>query len=274
MTTACKVVYLVSGNPIPETHQKEVQGMNILLSIDDTDNRESIGSGRLLEILAGELTTSGLIRACSNIVRHQLFVHDDVPYTSHNSAMSLSAEVAERNFHPCINYAREFIRKCSAPGSDPGLCVYAPNGAEGAQEILDFGKKAKRALLSRQEAYALAEKTGAHLSEHGGTGDGVIGALAAIGLRMGGSDGRFRGWLSPGRAGQVVTAGDLCLLPGVEGVVGPGGLMVPTGTQVRVADERLKTIFFNGRQLVPVIPLRGDGGPAWTTLSRHESKAY
>ena len=44
------------------------------------------------------------------------------------------------------------------------------------------------------DAYLLAEQfPELSLSEHGGTGDGVIGALAGVGLRLSGSDGRIKG---------------------------------------------------------------------------------
>jgi hypothetical protein len=59
--------------------------MTLLIAIDDTDNAESIGTGRLSRMLAEELTKQGMIRQTS-VTRHQLLVHPDIPYTSHNSS--------------------------------------------------------------------------------------------------------------------------------------------------------------------------------------------
>ena len=42
-------------------------------------------------------------------------------------------------------------------------------------------------------ASELAERNHVHLSEHGGSGQGVVGALAAVGLRLAGQDGRVKG---------------------------------------------------------------------------------
>lgn len=56
-------------------------------------------------------------------------------------------------------------------------------------------------------------------TEHGGTGGGIIGALAVIGLRLHGSDGRFRGWHHLGNAGVITTPADLCSHPFVEAVL-------------------------------------------------------
>ena len=57
--------------------------------------------------------------------------------------------------------------------------------------MIQFGRDAKERILTREQALELAGRHGAHLE--GVTGDhmGVIGALAAIGLRRGGHDGRF-----------------------------------------------------------------------------------
>ncbi len=61
--------------------------MKTIISIDDTDNEHSPGSGQLADDLAQELILYRLVTEASDISRHQLFVHDLVPYTSHNSAM-------------------------------------------------------------------------------------------------------------------------------------------------------------------------------------------
>ncbi len=65
-------------------------------------------------------------------------------------------------------------------------------------------------LLTKQEAYMLANTTGVHLSENGGTGDGIVGALAGTGLRLDGNDGRFRGWLEFGNTGVITNPKFLC----------------------------------------------------------------
>ncbi|MDK2890060.1 MAG: hypothetical protein PWR21_692, partial [Methanoculleus sp.] len=57
--------------------------MTIYLGIDDTDTRESRGTGRLARMIATELARSYTV---TGVTRHQLFVHPAVPYTSHNSS--------------------------------------------------------------------------------------------------------------------------------------------------------------------------------------------
>ena len=66
--------------------------MKILISIDDTDDIDSRGTGDVAELMAQGLTDSGLAE-CGRVTRHQLLVHPDIAYTSHNSAMCFPAEV-------------------------------------------------------------------------------------------------------------------------------------------------------------------------------------
>lgn len=61
--------------------------------------------------------------SCEGISRHQLFVHPDVSYTSHNSAMCFPAEINEQYLQDLIAHSAEFLVQNGADGSDPGLCV-------------------------------------------------------------------------------------------------------------------------------------------------------
>lgn len=58
--------------------------MQMLVSIDDTDNLESRGTGEIASLLAKLLEEREWGKA-QVITRHQLLVHPDIPYTSHNS---------------------------------------------------------------------------------------------------------------------------------------------------------------------------------------------
>ena len=251
--------------------------MNIYLCIDDTDNLESPGSGELAEILAKRLQNLGLVSKCSDITRHQLFVHKDIPYTSHNSSMCFSAEIDGNNLDDITQFATNFLTTASAPGSDPGLCIAANNAkreASDRQTLIDFGLKAKRYVLTKQEAYFIAQKTCVHLSEHGGTGDGVVGALAGLGLRLYGNDGRIRGWLNLGKAGQITTAKDLCIHPSVDDVVDDKGMVLPEDSKICLAEEKIKTVFLNHRRVIPVIRSIDPTLQAWTTLTKSEVKCF
>ena len=166
----------------------------VRVCIDDTGNIGSMGTGDLAEILAKTVEERGIAK-CSGITRHKLFVHSEIPYTSQNSSMCFVAELAETKLGNLIRYASEFVQLASAAGSDPGLCVAAFDKIPEPAKLMAFGLKAKYQVVAKMEAYSLAKAQGIHLSEHGGTGQGVIGALAGAGLRLIGNDGLFKGKL-------------------------------------------------------------------------------
>jgi hypothetical protein len=248
--------------------------VHIYLSIDDTDNLESPGSGQLSEFMVKELQDLGLTSQCSNISRHQLFVHETIPYTSHNSSMCFSAVINDNNLSDVIQFTKEFLEKSSAQGSDPGLCIAVDGESLDRKVLIDFGLKAKQTVVTKQEAYSLAKKTGVHLSEHGGTGDGIVGALAGVGLRLHGSDGRFRGWLSLGKAGQITSREFLCSHPSIDAVVDEEGNILPDDSRITLAEDKIKTVFLNHHQVLPVTRTCKIDGPAWTTLTKSEIKRF
>lgn len=248
--------------------------MQIYLSVDDTDNQTSIGSGQLAENLTEELIHKGLVQSCSNITRHQLYFHDDIPYTSHNSSMCFTASCSSRSLPELVEFSARYLKEHSAPGSDPGLCIAEDCNTLDRDALIHFGEQAKSTILNKEKAYLLARKTKVHLSEHGGTGDGVVGALAGIGLRIQGNDGRFRGWFDMGSAGEITTAAQLCEHPFVTDVIDENGKSVAPKSPIRITDEKIKTILHNHIQVIPVSRHEEPNGSEWTTLSRQEVKKY
>ena len=61
----------------------------ILVGIDDTDNLDSRGTGRLARDIAAELEGEFKVLA---VTRHQLLVDPRIPYTSHNSSAAIHLE--------------------------------------------------------------------------------------------------------------------------------------------------------------------------------------
>ena len=157
----------------------------ILIGIDDTDIIGTPGTNQLARIIVKRL---GENARDSIISRHQLFFDPRVPYTSHNGSASIQLPhaLADETQH-LIGMIREAMLGWFVPGSDPGLCV--TTGA--TREIQEFSLRCKREVVSQDEARAIAARAGCHLEGLGGTEQGVIGALAAVGLISGGDDGRI-----------------------------------------------------------------------------------
>lgn len=185
----------------------------VICCVDDTDDLTGdTSTGYLAERIADGVAAIGG-QVVLGITRHQLLLADDVPYTSHNSSMCFAALLPVGGAEDLRRRAVKMVARHRAATSDPGLCIADLPARElddrmrrEVDRLGAFGSKAKVELCTKEEAYALAEgMPWLTLTEHGGTGDGVIGALAGVGLRLGGSDGRFRGrW---DLAGLLASAG-------------------------------------------------------------------
>jgi hypothetical protein len=160
-----------------------------LIGIDDTDNLETRGTGHCVRQLADWLRENHLGQP-KGITRHQLLVHPQIPYTSHNSSACLAVE-AERA-SDVWDASREFLIKTSARGSDVGLCMGVWENIQ--EEVSSFGRRAKTEVLTMPEAQQTASRSAIRCEGLTGTGGGIIGALAGVGLHRGGNDGRFL-WL-------------------------------------------------------------------------------
>lgn len=248
--------------------------MRLYICIDDTDNLESRGTGKLAALLIDELLRRHWGRALP-ITRHQLFVHPDIAYTSHNSSMCFGFDTDQDLIPGIIELGAEFLERESAPGSDPGLCVAAVPRMTHVNEVIAFGCRAKEEVLSKAEAYELAHLTGIHLSEHGGTGIGVIGSLAGVGLRMGGNDGRFRGKIEIEPAWTTITVASLIERTHVDEVRTLDGLRLPD-RELILLGETVKPVLLNGRcvQLVYPTEKTGPREPRWQTCTKSQVKMF
>ena len=191
--------------------------MTLYIALDDTDTRESRGTGRLARAIASELQAAGY--HLSGVSRHQLLVHPDIPYTSHNSCAVIHVENGA-DAGSFFDRVRELMLADFIPGSDPGLAVAIHQDV--APEVTGFGLEAKISIRTQDEAHALARKSGIRLAGLGGTNGGVIGALAGIGLAASGNDGRFilfrnlRDFTGDIRAEDLLAAG-VALISTIDG---------------------------------------------------------
>jgi hypothetical protein len=233
------------------------------------------GTGWLVQGLCEQIETLGWGR-CSAISRHQLFVHEDIPFTSHNSSMCFEIALENKPMEPVIDFMADYLETCSQKGSDPGLCVAKLDSRLARKELIAFGKMAKQAVTSKAVAYDLARQAGIHLSEHGGTGDGVVGAVAGVGLRLSGNDGRYRGWYHLGLPGSIVRVDTLCDFPFIDQLVTRTGTVLSTEMSVSIGSEKTKTVRMDNKQVVVV--LRNEDaektGVEYRTITKQEAKAY
>ncbi len=246
--------------------------MNVLVCIDDTDNLESRGTGELATIMTEEIERRSWGR-CDFVSRHQLLVHPDVPYTSHNSSMCFSADIDPAVLDSLITYAGDFLKQESAEGSDPGLCVSVVEQLSDPEAVIAFGHSAKKEVLTKKAAYDMAARLGVHLSEHGGTGQGVVGALAGIGLRLGGNDGRLKGWLKIETCDGMASVSEILAQTSLGGVRTMDGELLAADEMIEV-EEKPKAVLLDGKIYMMVSPVADEGRARWRTTPRSQLKKF
>ncbi|SFH10200.1 tRNA(Ile2) 2-agmatinylcytidine synthetase [Desulfotomaculum arcticum] len=244
--------------------------MKIYVGIDDTDNIDQGATGASANQVI-KIVEENHWGSCQGLTRHQLLLHPDIAYTSHNSSMCFIAEIEAACLEPLIEEAGQFLEQHSAPGSDPGLCVVVEEQLRDTESLIAYGYETKIRIMTKEEAYALAGKLGVHLSEHGGTGLGVIGALAGVGLRMTNNDGRFQGKLQLKAPGAIINVAEIISSSPVERVQSVDGYVLREDEEVRLGNK-LKTVLLDGKRILPVY--RREDGLAWETCTNSHLEHY
>src|SRR5207248_1615481 len=129
---------------------------------------------------------------------------------------------------------------------------------------IEFGRRCQRELVRQRDARELAARAGLLLAGLGGTEDGVIGALAAIGLAAGANDGRviYLGAAEPDLS-AVSSWHPLSELVrfGVESVCRHDTGEPVVGGSVDVG-KKLRPNFRNGQTVLYVVPAENGAGNA------------
>ncbi len=244
--------------------------MQLLIGIDDTDNKESRGTGFLSRQLAGRIEERGYGQV-GGITRHQLYVHQDIAYTSQNSAACLVVDTNRE--HEVASFCAVYLKKQAAPGSDAGLCI-APLEKVG-KEVIEWGLRAKTTVLSLEDAVALAGRNKIFLEGFTGTFIGQIGALAAVGLRHSGNDGRFI-WLSGSRElrdfdSGIYTVNELMWDAGIDLVRTPDGTIIP-GTHKVFCDGWTRPILMEGLAVL-LVEKTNFADYGWKTVAKEHIRS-
>jgi hypothetical protein len=231
----------------------------IFVGIDDTDMPDTPGTNKLAMHLSRVLAD---VYATTWIVRHQLLVDPRVPCTRMNGGVSLAIE--PRNGASIASLAQR-IRDVMLPwcpaGSDPGLCI----ARDVPLDVQQWGQRAQRELLTQGEALELARSAGIHLEPLGGTGGGIIGALAAVGL------------LATWNSGRVIRCGRApAEAMDVTGVLTPRELVARGVDRIERQDtggpvdrgsvelgKRLRPNLRDGQVVLYVLPHENDRVAAW-----------
>lgn len=232
--------------------------MRVYVGFDDTDVADADrGTGKFARWFAKKLPDGVELYG---VVRQQLPVLDGIPYTSHNSSACLILDNVEQSqIQDIIDRGGAHIREHFMEGSDPGLCVAAVNGSM-PHGLMEFGRQASSRIVSQQEAMAAAKTV--HLSGHGGTNDGIIGATAGVGLTLSGWSGRFIEFNGLRDVAQVVTVAEL-------EAKGIKVLSIDRNAPAAGHDDLVDTRGWLRPRLwagVPVLPVTSGGQGSWLSV--------
>ncbi|HNY66010.1 MAG TPA: hypothetical protein PKM41_11280 [Deltaproteobacteria bacterium] len=238
--------------------------MRIFIGFDDTDSKESeYGTGKVARWFERELPEGSTLWG---VVRQQLLVDDRIPYTSHNSSACAVVETADEGvLRRLIDLAAAHIERHAADGSDPGLCVCLERDGNLAG-LMSFSVRCTREVVTQKDAMEAARAF--HLSAHGGTGDGIIGAAAAVGLTAMGRCGRF---IEYGRLRDMpdpVTVSRLDSM-GIMVVSVDRQAPLPSGDDLVHTQGWLRPRLWAGR---PILPVEKGGQGSWTCIGRKKTK--
>lgn len=234
------------------------------VGFDDTDCLDSDrGTGKLARWFQKELPEGSRVWG---VVRQQLLVHEKIPYTSHNSSACVVVELAELDFlDDLISRAARHLERHALVGSDPGLCVTC-EGDPALPRLIDFSQKCTSQVMTQKDALEATRTM--HLSGHGGTHDGIIGAAAAVGLTAHGWSGRF---IEFGKLRDVPERVRVCELQRLK--ILPVSLdrdgQVPAPGDLVNTKGWLRPRLWGNRPILPVIP-KGEG--VWESLGDKRHK--
>jgi tRNA(Ile2) C34 agmatinyltransferase TiaS len=214
----------------------------IFIGLDDTDTPDSRGTGHLARQIAAVLAHDYPLLG---VTRHQLLVDPRVPCTKNNSSAAILLDGdGDLDSAALLGTVESLMLHDYCAGSDPGLCVAHQVPAE----IGQFGRRTQRDLVSQDEARVLAAAFGIPLIGLGGSEDGVIGALAAVGLAASGEDGRY---VLVGRSRELTGLQPVSALlaAGIVAVQTSGGQPVTDGL---VQTDKLRPARRGGRAIAVV----------------------
>ncbi len=211
--------------------ESRITTMRYLIGIDDTDSRDRPGTAvlarRLVEWLRNDHMAEG-----NGITRHQLAMKKHIPYTAHNSAVCILID-SDHN-EGVWETTRDFLALESDPKSNTGFGMSRWEGI--SHDVIDWGHRAKKEVLTLEDAQGIAAKAHVRTTAVRGTGAGVIGALAAIGLHREGNDGRFL-WLPglPELQGKY-SVGEIFERTAIDRVCTLDGVPLPIHDLVEIGD--------------------------------------
>lgn len=116
-----------------------------------------------------------------------------------------------------LDIALKLLTNKRTKSAEPGIAAAFKDDIKDTKGLINFGKNAKNILLTTKQAFEIAMAQNVFLKALTPNANGVIGALAGIGLRLSGDDGKIRGKFKLNEPKLNVTK--LTELPFIEAVL-------------------------------------------------------
>lgn len=219
--------------------------MTIYVGIDNTGNSESVGTGKFARIIAGELSKKYPVYG---VTRHQFYVHSDIQFSLHNFCAVIHVDVnEEEQVDDIFEIVKKKMHSDFNEGSNPGLAVAHESSISPA--VVAYGKDAKETVLTSKRARNLAKNSGIKLEGFGENENGIIGAIAGIGLAFTGNDGRFLqiGQIRKLKGPQPV---EKLIEGGIDGIFACDGRPITDGTVINEGNKPVKPCLVNGEVIL------------------------
>lgn len=218
------------------------------IAIDDTDEiGYFISTGEICEHIVKHINTN--YSKTTPVTRHQLYLHESIPYTSHNSSMCFTCELDIQSFEEVKAFILEYITHISAPSSSGGVAMVFEKDIFQNKTLIDYGFDAKNKVLNKDMAYRIAKEQNVFLQEIKNEGNGIIGALAGVALRLSGNDGRLRGKITLDN--RVMLPEELLVKGIVDGIEVVNGKVLIASKKITF-DDGLKWILKENKRVLLV----------------------
>jgi len=231
--------------------------MRWYVGFDDTDTLHSeIGTGKYARYFAETIRTAFPVWG---VVRQQLPQLEGIPFTTHNSSACVVIDTSsDKALDDLIQAATDHVHRYFQEGSDPGLCIACETDKSPILE--NFGRLCSAEIVTQKQAFAAGSNI--HLSGHGGTNDGIIGALAAVGLTMSGWGGSFIDYADIRNLPSRISIQEL-RERGIEPVAALRKGLAPHDRQKLMAPRGIRPRLWGGR---PVLPLLQSNNLDWEPI--------
>ncbi len=146
--------------------------VRVIYAVDDTDTKEEGASWAMMLQLA---------RSCpyGKFLEHKIIqLNPNVPNKTTNCvSVGISFAVKEKNLDRLTKFVVDYVKEHTI-SDDTVLSIF--KGLKVPEELIQYGLRAKEAIITVEEAKETAEKTGLEVVEITGE-EGIIGAVAGIG---------------------------------------------------------------------------------------------